>query len=411
VNDHLALARRLTAAHFGIAESDVSRRHIRQARKAGVPVPPERKCRPSRPPTVRGPDLGMPEGYEAVQISTDGTDIRSVRARPTPDEAEEIPEGWLRDRISRLTRGDGGLIQQWDIYRPAKDGGRDDLVARVMADFDGQVPRAAAVPAPEGLPDDRLTVYPLGDPHLGLRGADGYGLQEGARLLREAVADLVRRGAPSKECLILNLGDYYHSDDPRNRTRRHGFDLDVDGDWFEILKVGRDTFLSLINEALEHHEIVNVKCLIGNHDDLSSLFLTLLVDAHYRDEPRVRVDVSGAPFQWFEWGKNLFGFTHGQDAKPDKLPAKMANAQREAWGRTLHRYWLVGHVHHVRRVEIGGVMIESFRTLASRDGYHESHGYLAGRDLTRIVYHREHGEISRETVSAHMLLRDPCESS
>jgi hypothetical protein len=273
----------------------------------------------------------------------------------------------------------------------------------LVREFDGKIPAASPTKTPEELREDLMAVYPLGDPHLGLRDIHGGGLEQGAQLLMAAVSDLVVRGPRARECLIANLGDYFHSDDPSNKTRRSGHNLDVDGSWFEILKVGRDVFVHLIRTALLHHEIVHVKCLIGNHDDLSSLFLTLLVESHFRQESRVVVDTSGAPFQWLEWGQNLIGLTHGQACKSERLAGKMAHAQREAWGRTLHRYWYVGHVHHTRKVERDGVVIESFRTLAGKDGYSEAAGYLSGRDLTRIVLHRERGEVSREIVSAEML--------
>lgn len=347
----------------------------------------------------------IPEGYEAVQITTGPKGGQSIKARPAPaeDAHEPIPHWFDPVRISALTRGDGGLVQRWDIYEP-NERKKASMLDRLREGMD-EIPRAAPTPPPGPGPmsDDHFTMYPLGDPHIGVRGYKGEGLREGVQMLVDAMADLVRRGRRTRECMILNLGDFYHSDDPSNRTRRGGYPLDVDGEWFEILKAGRDAFFALIDAALEHHEIVHVRCLIGNHDDLSSLFLTLLVEARYQDEPRVRIDTSGAPFQWFEWGKNLWGFTHGQTAKVSKLPQKMANEKPEAWGRTTHRYWLCGHVHHTRKVEVGGLLIESFRTLAPRDAHHEAAGYLAGRDLSRIVYRRKGGEVSRETVSAEMI--------
>lgn len=394
-----------TAAHFGIEPCLVRRAQIREARRAGAHDVPERQISRGVRGRIRGradlPLEAVPEGYAVTQITT-GPGGQSVVSKPHDPSAvgDALPEGHVEAGRSTLLGADGSVVQQWIKTKAAPEALTWD---RLIREFEGVIPARPAVAGPSDLQDGLLAVYPIGDPHLGLRGADGSGLEDGARLLMDAVSDLVYRGPKTKECLVVNLGDYFHSDDPSNRTRRSGHDLDVDGSWFEILKTGRDVFIHLIQVALEHHEIVNVKCLIGNHDDLSSIFLTLLVDAHFRLEPRVLVDTTGAPFQWFEWGSNLLGFTHGQACKADRLAGKMASAQREAWGRTLHRYWYVGHVHHSRKIEKDGVMIESFRTLAPRDDYTEAAGYHSGRDLTRIVLHREHGEVSRETVSAGML--------
>lgn len=399
-----------TATHFRIEVFQVTRGLIREARRLGVHDVPERRIasfvlRGRR--LIRGPHAtpleAIPEGYAVHRITT-GPAGQSIQARPAPDPDEVgslIPEGHVEAGRSTMIDGAGNVLAQWVKTRE----GRDDTAIweRLIRDFDGHIPTADPVDAPTDLLDSILAVYPIGDPHLGLRNREGHDLAEGARLLMAAVSDLVVRGPRARECLIANLGDYFHSDDPNNRTRRGGNPLEVDGDWFEILKIGRDVFVHLIQRALAHHEIVNVKCLIGNHDDLSAVFLTLLIEAHFREEPRVVIDTSAAPFQWFEWGSNLLGFTHGQECKPSNLATYMANAKREAWGRTRQRYWYVGHVHHTRKIEDGGVVIEHFRTLSPKDAWHTAHGYMAGRDLTRIVLHREHGEVSRETVSAGML--------
>ena len=361
-----------------------------------------KSCRSIRGP-VALPVEAVPEGYQIDRITT-GPRGQSVRARPASEVEPEIPEGFTTARISILRNASGEVVNFWEIHTPGAGEPGAPVWAELARTIKDSTPAAEPrTRAPGPSAGHLLAMYPLGDPHLGLRGVDGSGLVDGARMLMDAVRDLVQRGPRTDECLIVNLGDYYHSDDPSNRTRRGGFALDVDGDWFEILKVGRDAFLTMIDAALEHHEIVHVKCLIGNHDDLSSLFLTLLIEAHYRHEPRVRVDTGGAAFQWFEWGANLFGFTHGQHAKRQRLPAKMANEQAQAWGRTTHRFWHVGHVHHDYRAEVDGIPVESHRTLAPKDAYHEAAGYLAGRDLKRITYHRRGGEVSRETVAAHML--------
>lgn len=43
--------------------------------------------------------------------------------------------------------------------------------------------------------------------------------------------------------------------------------------------------------------------------------------------------------------------------------------------------------------------------LAAADSWHSAQGYVSGRDMHRIVYHREHGEVSREVVNVAAVLR------
>lgn len=348
----------------------------------------------------------VPEGYALTKIKTQVDASGAVRgqslsAKPAPVETEAVPEGHVERGRSTLLASDGTVIAQWiktakgaDVVK-AFDALTRELPARVP-------PRPPVSPdAPEAYSEDLLAVYPIGDPHIGLRNRDGYGTAEACATLGRVFADLVHRGPRAESCIVAALGDTVHSDDPRNRTRRHGHVLDVDGDWFENLKATRDVLIECVETALRHHRFVHVKCLIGNHDDLSSAFFALLLDALYRDEKRVTVDTDYEAHLWFEFGSCLLGFHHGHQTKPADLPAVMANRVREAWGRSTHAYWYLGHVHHTRRVEIGGCVIESFRTLAAQDTYSKSSGYVSGRDLNRIVLHREKGEVSREVCSVY----------
>ncbi len=359
--------------------------------------------------SVRARATGVPIPAAAGEPAQPAVDISALDFDDDPDTSPgvplvAVPEGHYVKGVSTLVGADGATKIQW-IKTDQEKKTQAEMLARLVEGFDGKIPAAAPTPVPTGSIDHLLALYPLGDPHLGLRNRNGYGLEKGAAMLIAAVEDLVQRGPRAKHAIVANMGDYLHSDDPSNMTRRSGNPLDVDGDWFEILKVGRDVMIHLVRCALRHHEQVHVKNLVGNHDDLCSLFMSLLIEQHFRDEPRVDVDVSGAPFQWYEFGQNLLCFSHGQSCKRKDIPAVMANRKREAWGRTSHAFCYLGHVHHTRKSEEGGVMIESVRTLAEQDLWHEAAGYVSGRGLLRIALHIDGGEVGREQVSAAMLER------
>ena len=152
--------------------------------------------------------------------------------------------------------------------------------------------------------------------------------------------------------------------------------------------------------------MVTVDNRIGNHDSHTSLMLSLALGAYYRNEPRVSVPPTVRHRAYYERGSVLIGTTHGDRAKPDDLAAIMAAEQPAAWGRTKHRYWLTGHIHHQTRKEHRGCVVESFRTLAAADSWHSAQGYISGRDMHRIVYDVRHGEVSREIVNVGALLAE-----
>ena len=158
-----------------------------------------------------------------------------------------------------------------------------------------------------------------------------------------------------------------------------------------------------IESALDKHAKVRVINVIGNHDDTSSMMLSICLANIYEKEPRVIVDTSPSAFQYFRHGKVLVGCHHGHSTKPAALAGVMATDRSKDWGETEYRYWYIGHVHHQSVKDFAGCTVESFRTLAAKDAYSHWGGYRAPRDMKSIILHSEYGEVSRNTMNIGML--------
>lgn len=274
-----------------------------------------------------------------------------------------------------------------------------------------KVPRAKPTAGPGILPDDTLTVIPMGDPHLGLyswaaESGDDFDLNIAERDLCNAVDRLVRCTPKSKQALIVNLGDFFHSDNMLGETTRGHHKLDTDTRWAKVLVVGLKAIRQCITSALEHHEQVTVINAIGNHDDHSSMFLTVALSNIYEDCPRVKIIDNPTVVHYYHFGQNLIGVHHGHSIKAQDLPLIMAADRPKEWAESKHRIWLCGHIHHDTKKEYQGVTVETFRTLAARDAWAASKGYKSGRDMKALILHREFGEIERHTVSVDMLRDD-----
>ena len=107
--------------------------------------------------------------------------------------------------------------------------------------------------------------------------------------------------------------------------------LDVDSRWSRILQVGIRVMTHLIDTCLAHHREVKVINEIGNHDDHTAIMLSVALDHHYHQEPRVDIDLSPARFHYHTFGKNLIGVTHGHSAKPESLESIMAYDMADHW--------------------------------------------------------------------------------
>lgn len=317
---------------------------------------------------------------------------------------DPLPPGHRLRGVSTLIGPDGAISGQW--IKTAKDAeSKEQVLERLLRDLPATVPvRAGRVPAPRAETDpDLLAIYPMGDPHIGMlawapESGEDFDLRICEDLMAGAIADLVTRGPRTERALLVNLGDLLHSDNAQ-QTTTHGTRLDTDGRHAKVLDAGMRLITHTIDCLLGHHDLVTVDSQIGNHDEYSAIMLAIGLRAYYRNEPRVEILVNPATRHYHEFGRNLIGTVHGDKTKPDALPEIMAAEAPEAWGRTAHRVWLCGHVHHSSVKDYRGCRVETFRTLAARDAWHAGMGYIAPRDMQRLVVHRDHGETSREVCS------------
>ena len=325
---------------------------------------------------------------------------------PAHDMTHTVPEGFRVKGTTTLYDSDGVLRAQWVKTCTDWEAKRQDILTAVETIWSGK-PRKPTK-APQRAAGDLLTVYPIGDPHIGMyawaqESGEDFDLAIAERQMCEAVDKLVSLAPPSEVGVVLNLGDLIHADNTQNKTLRSGHVLDVDTRWGRVLEVGATCMERVVTMALRKHTRVIVRNNIGNHDEHTSQAIALGLHLLFRNEPRVTIDRSPSHFWYHRHGSVLIGSTHGDLVKPDQLPQVMATDAADDWGKSQHRYWYIGHVHHRKVIESPGCVVESFRTLAAKDAWTSMMGYRAGRDISCIVHDRDHGEVARHTVGVSML--------
>ncbi len=335
-----------------------------------------------------------------------------AKTKPEPH-VDEAPLGYHLAGVSTMRKAvleDGREVIQW--VKTKKD--HEDPLAMLRAFRQAIALEPLPVfPAPlgfgyEGWDPDRLTAYPMGDPHLGmlswpLETGDDFNLQIARQNLSAATDRLVYLAPPTRDAMLVNLGDYFHADNPEARTKRSGNSLDVDSRWAKVLHVGVWLLIDLVKKLRTKHERVFVYIAGGNHDDQSAVMLRVCLGVCFANDPNVIVDESPSLFGYHRFEQNLIGITHGHTVKAHDLPLLMAADRAKDWGETKHRYWLCGHVHHESVKEYAGCKVETFNTLAAKDAWHHGAGYRANRKMVCDVYHREHGRVLRHEVGVEQL--------
>lgn len=330
---------------------------------------------------------------------------------PEHDMNQTVPDGFLVKGTSTLYDDQGKPKLQW--VKSQIDRERQlEIYKEALEALCSDITPTSITPAPKHSKKDLLTVYPFGDPHIGVRTyfsetGEDYDLDKAEKLFTQAMDRAVFNAPASQEALIVNVGDYFHSDNAQNRTRKSGNPLDVCGSFSDRLMIGMRIMRNIIDRALQKHKKVTVINTIGNHDEHLSIALSVMLNAFYNNEKRVVIPVIEKFYQYFTFGKCLFGVTHGDQCKPGDLEGIMAADKPAEWGSSLHRYWLTGHIHHDVIKEFRGCKFESFRTLAPKDAWHTAAGYRSDRDLKTIVYHKDHGEVERYTCNITQFQTSP----
>jgi len=313
------------------------------------------------------------------------------------------PDGYLVKGQSKLYDADGKVKLTWEKTDRNKER-QFEMMKEAIKELAKNIDPIDEIPEPDINPSNYANVIPIGDPHVGMYSAfnevgEQYTLKKAKKLFTTAMTKAIDKCQPCDNCYIINVGDFFHSDLSSNRTARSGNALDVDGRWNEIVKVGVHIVKTWVILALKKHKTVHVVNAIGNHDDHSSQWLNIAIDALFSSNKRVIVHDNASQFQYFKFGKNLFGVTHGDTAKMADLGGIMATDKPDLWGGSIHRYWYTGHVHHDQVKEYRGYKAESFRTLAGKDAWHHASGYRSDRDLKVIVLHKDYGEVERFTFN------------
>lgn len=375
---------------------------IEEARRRGV----SSKVEIRKPPLVL---KGQSILYDKDGNQSGRWDKSKLQGRE-PEDVTQLPDPKKIVKLSTLYDQEGRVSQQWISEKP-DDIEREKLWLAFAQGLAADLPRAEPVAAPEFSHADRLACYPVGDHHTGMMawpaetGGDAYDLKIAEQIIREAALRLIGTCPPCKQAVLGFLGDFFHYDSYAAVTPAHKNLLDADGRYPKMVEVGIRIIRHLITAALERHEHVTVIFKGGNHDPSTSACIRIFLACLYENEPRVTIDTSPMDYSYFEFGKVLLGFHHGDKAKAAQLPGIMAHDRPEEWGRTEFRLWLTGHLHKEARSEFPGCSVETIPVLAPLDAYAAGAGYRSKQQMKAIVFHREHGEVERHTVNPGMFER------
>lgn len=304
---------------------------------------------------------------------------------------------------STLYDSEGNIINKWVKKNNSKNNLKI-LIDKFIKEYSSKLPKYVSEKNSNSTYEDNLIVYPIVDIHLGMLSlleetGTEWNLKEADKLIRTCISKLISRSPRCKECLICNLGDYFHVDNVFNKTPTNGNFLDVDGRYSKILNIGVKLIRYIIEYATTKHKNITVINCIGNHDLCGSMWLNAALQHIYEDNKNIHIINNSSPRQYYKYGNTLIGMTHGMDCSFRELPLVMASEKSKEWGQTKFHYWYTGHIHQDKKSEFPGCIVESFKTIAGKDAWTNSKGYLSYRGVSCIVIDPKNGESERYNIN------------
>ena len=327
---------------------------------------------------------------------------------PDHDMTHSVPSTHVVKGVSTFYDENGVPIRQWvksDLKRQSQEEALESFVEALKSDL----PKYQPLPS-KPLTDipEALTAYVIGDAHIGMlvskerNGDSDWNLEIAERVTLKAIEKLIKASGPTEVGLMLDLGDFGHSDSLQNTTSS-GTSMDMDGDYGESIAAQVRIYRKAIDMMLKNHNKVMLMQVRGNHNSSSSRCMNIMFQSFYADETRLEVLDNAHKFQSITFGNNLLVTHHGDRMKPQRAFEYVARSLSKEWGKCEHKHMLMGHIHHHTASEIGSMLIETFQALPAGDAWHSDSGYGAKRTMTAIVYCKEHGEQQRHKVGIGQL--------
>jgi hypothetical protein len=201
--------------------------------------------------------------------------------------------------------------------------------------------------------------------------------------------------------ILLPLGNDLFNVNNKTNTTVRGTLQQEDTRWQKTFRAGRILATEMIDTCTAIAP-TDVLFIPGNHDE-EKIFYLGDAECWYHNSKNVRIDNLARSRKYYDYGKVLLGFTHGNAEIMKKLPNIMQFEVPQLWGNSLYREWHTGDKHHktdfVLEVEEQvGIVIRVLRSLVPADAWTFNHGFVGSQRASEaFLWHPENGLIAQFT--------------
>jgi DNA-binding CsgD family transcriptional regulator len=323
---------------------------------------------------------------------------------PEHDMTHVVPEGYKVKGVSTYYNEDGKPTGQW-VKSATDEERRAQALLEAVENAATALPKFKPVKPPKQVDDNLASLLTITDFHLGMKAwkdsdGDDWDLKIARDVFLNAIHDMLNASPKSGTGILNQLGDFLHWDGLVQVTPTSGHHLTGDDRYSKLVELSISVMTEAVDMMLKKFGKVVVVQAEGNHDLASSVWMRKFIKHRFQDEPRVEVIDNEFPYYAYQHGEIMLGFHHGHKMRMAQLQKLFASEPRfrKLWGASQHAYIHCGHLHHERVLDDAGCTVEQHPTLAARDNYTSSHGYVSQRGAKVITYDKLEGEVHRVTV-------------
>ena len=235
------------------------------------------------------------------------------------------------------------------------------------------------------------SVYEISLPDIHYGKMTGETLEDLEKHFMACVQDLVVKGSGLNiEKFLLPIGNDGMNSEGMRRTTTKGTPQEDNADW-------KDTFRGywrLMVTAIDYLKLiapVHVIVISGNHDFERMFYAGDVISGWYKNDKNVTVDNDLEQRKYFEYGKNMIMFTHGDKEKTAEMPLIMATEQPLMFARCEFREAHCGHLHKEMVNEYRGIKVRFLPSICSNDSWHKAMGYESRRTAQAHIWSKERG--------------------
>ena len=309
---------------------------------------------------------------------------------------------------STLKDGEGNIVMEW-VKTDRTESDRLQALKTAIDTLKEDIQPCKPIKAPKKIKGSKLcNQYTLTDYHLGMMawheetGAD-WDMKKAEDVLVRFFEVGILQSPNANECIFAQIGDFLHWDGLDAVTPASKHVLDADTRFTKLVRVAIRVIRKIIKMLLNKYQKVTVIMAEGNHDPASSIWLREMLSSFYENEKRVIIDTNADPYYCIVFGKNTLFYHHGHKRRLSNIDTVFVAKFKKEFGNAEFVYAHTGHLHHEHKKETNLMILEQHRTLASKDAYASRGGWLSGRDAKVITYHKNYGEVNRNTININLL--------